>query len=100
MRRLLTLFLLGVVASALVGCASVEDAVMAPLKQVANPTYYAPQPVRPQTVKKTQRKPVVRKAKPVAQQEPIRLPLTIQRDGGGSDGGGGGGGPGGGGWGG
>ena len=40
---------------------------MAPLKQVANPTYYAPQPVRPQTVRKTQRKPVVRKAKPVAQ---------------------------------
>jgi hypothetical protein len=93
MRRLLTFFLSGVMASALVGCASVEDAVMVPLKQIANPTYYAPQPVRPQPVKKTQRKPVVRKAKPAAQEQPIRLPLTIQRD----DGGGGG--PGGGGWG-
>ena len=92
MRKLLTFFLSGVMASGLVGCASVEDAVMVPLKQVANPTYYAPQPVRPQAVRKTQRKSVVRKAKPIAQEEPMRLPLTIQRDGGGD-------GPSGGGWG-
>ncbi len=67
MRRLLTFSLFGIVAGALVSCASMDDAVMGQLKQVTNPTYYAPQPVRPQHVRKTQRKPVVRKIKPVAQ---------------------------------